>query len=320
MSRGTGFSTKVKSMYNVITMYLFDQETNYQLFKNYSPLLNFADHPKLYQSLIILHKFSDSEFNSDFIDQVSISELMRCMTCLEKGERYTIPEPPAFPQCFELTVPPCDQRVESESSDSVLHSTELATYNTKRSENDVEWLSEYLMQGAQVKCERTQMFHCSPELLDFTYQRFLTSSTVWQLKSFRFEVLVYAPPASGKSVFANDFCSDTDFMFSWDTIHPVVVTNLPRLISWAKWSIAVIPSRRVFEQRCRARKLIPGLRWYDDILRAAGDADWVVVSDLYVQQVILRHFQTFPAYVKTRFKEAGIYSAPGVVANGELPR
>lgn len=116
-------------------------------------------------------------------------------------------------------------------------------------------------------------------------------------KGRAFPMLVYAPPHSGKTTrqsvplhVAGDSTSvfsDTDDLFTanWKPEF-VTFTNMGNLLTSSGFSIAILPSRDVFNARCRIRGLDPPDDWYDGSIRTALQADIAVFSDAYLSDVI----------------------------------
>jgi len=105
-------------------------------------------------------------------------------------------------------------------------------------------------------------------------------------------VVVYAPPHSGKSTYLNSeapFFVDSDALLDWNSyLQSNVMTNIPYLITCAKFSYAIVPSRTLFNERCRLRGLEPLDCWYDDVLHYAKRASVSIYTDEYVGQVFHR--------------------------------
>lgn len=105
-------------------------------------------------------------------------------------------------------------------------------------------------------------------------------------KSFPF--VLYACPGSGKTTFnhQNRLFLDTDVMYLWPLMNgsPFIITNMPHLISSAVYSIAVIPSREKFKERC---KHINGYAetWYDDMIENAELATMRIYSNKFLSNI-----------------------------------
>lgn len=88
-----------------------------------------------------------------------------------------------------------------------------------------------------------------------------------------FEVVIYAPPASGKTTaFSTFHVLDTDKYTKWRSHAPVLITNVPTLHVLGKVSIAIVPDESVFVTRCCRRHILNkgqadiGHKWYCDML------------------------------------------------------
>lgn len=107
-----------------------------------------------------------------------------------------------------------------------------------------------------------------------------------------FDLLIYAPPHSGKSTFImaelpDRLWFDTDYLHYWtSTCVTYCVTNMANLIRHARRSIAFVPSKGVFVSRCEKRGLIVGESWYDGLVRDAQHATMVVSTDEYISEVV----------------------------------
>lgn len=131
-------------------------------------------------------------------------------------------------------------------------------------------------------------------------QHYLTSRV-------RFKILLYAPPNSGKSYLRQKVgpdVYDTDDTKDWKHFphDSCVLTNIHDLIKWAQFSYAIVPTKKVFDQRCAGRGLVPTRKWYDDMYNNCQSATVVVHSDRYVSEVITRvvkrDFRHFSAKIK----------------------
>lgn len=117
-------------------------------------------------------------------------------------------------------------------------------------------------------------------------------------RSQLFDVLIYAPPYSGKStlltrdedliILSKNFgplrkVMDTDDIFSWHKKDSnVTITNMPHLIRMAKYSIAFVPSEDEFIRRCKFRGLKVLKDWYSGMLRETGEADVKILTDDFI--------------------------------------
>lgn len=112
------------------------------------------------------------------------------------------------------------------------------------------------------------------------------SSELFGKLGCRLDTLIYAPPCSGKTTFNDGRLSDTDDLFSWrmDTKHGI--TNMSHLLKYARKSVAIIPSKREFERRCKIRGLPYTDQWYQDALDNSADATVVVLSDGFVSDIL----------------------------------
>lgn len=107
----------------------------------------------------------------------------------------------------------------------------------------------------------------------------------------KFPVVIYAPPASGKTTFLERCpawlkCCDTDYVQSWMYEPDLVVTNIPSLITIGTVSIVVIPSERVFAKRCRSRGLPYVREWHQYAKAETVSADIKLFSDAYIDKVL----------------------------------
>lgn len=105
-----------------------------------------------------------------------------------------------------------------------------------------------------------------------------------------FPLMIYACPGSGKSYFnriTHEFL-DTDYMYLWPFLTDTgkYITNMPNVISKAVYSIALIPSRSVFEARCISKKLKPKPEWYSGLIRDTQYANVKLLSNKYLSEVI----------------------------------
>lgn len=86
------------------------------------------------------------------------------------------------------------------------------------------------------------------------------------------ELIVYAPPFSGKSTIIEELRAkeipvfDTDDVLTWKSKPKIIFTNIPSIVKYAKNAYSFMPSRNEFEARCRARQLDYSSGWYDDAL------------------------------------------------------
>lgn len=103
-----------------------------------------------------------------------------------------------------------------------------------------------------------------------------------------FQYLLYAPPRSGKSSFnrRRKIFLDTDTMFGWPILpgSKFIITNMPNLIPSAKYSIAILPSRKTFAKRCRN---IKGFNedWYTGVLQDVAKANLIIATDEFIGNV-----------------------------------
>lgn len=126
-----------------------------------------------------------------------------------------------------------------------------------------------------------------------------TLSEVKTSKANSFDVVLYAPPSSGKSTFkqrnytfrvpysnvtlkSGNF-SDTDDVFQWTAGRkPLLITNMPNLLRYGKFSIAVVPTKGTFISRCQNRGLLVQDEWYSDVLENVKGADLIIYSDAWM--------------------------------------
>lgn len=115
-------------------------------------------------------------------------------------------------------------------------------------------------------------------------------------------IMIYAPPHSGKSTVQSGFIKfntnvhpvkfekffDTDNFFTKinDYKSTVWFTNMPNLLKYAKYSIAIVPSRDCFMNRCRARGLNPLEEWYIGLWNDVKYADVVVYSNSWLSCIL----------------------------------
>lgn len=108
-------------------------------------------------------------------------------------------------------------------------------------------------------------------------------------------VMIYAPPCSGKStlqkvglnIHGRTFSkfTDTDDFLEHRPFRPIVFTNMPNLLSRARFSIAVVPSRKVFNSRCKFRALTPLDEWYSGLWDDVKYCDIVVFTNRWLPSV-----------------------------------
>lgn len=99
-------------------------------------------------------------------------------------------------------------------------------------------------------------------------------------KYWKCEVLVYAPPFSGKSKLNEcGMFHDTDFITRWKGNPQYIITNRHDLLGIGRMNYALLCSRRSFNMRCAKRGLTPGVNWYNDVLKSCTRADYVVRSE-----------------------------------------
>lgn len=108
-------------------------------------------------------------------------------------------------------------------------------------------------------------------------------SKIFQDKQFN--CVIYAPPNSGKSGFIDLFdhdgvMYDTDYLPYWKVLNPrIVLTNDPKMLRCGRTSIALLPSRPVFENRCKERGLNYERNWYTDALESCSSVTQLIKSD-----------------------------------------
>lgn len=147
--------------------------------------------------------------------------------------------------------------------------------------NDVEWLSN--------------IFDAIPKSVRFTtcreVNRFSNLSNTYYRevrKAFVFPIVLYAPPYSGKTTLRNSepnlFC-DTDELFTMG-FRSICLTNMSKMLQFGRVSIAFVPSRAKFKERCEHRNLKPVDNWYDDVLKNLQYCDRIFCTDEYLMEVI----------------------------------
>lgn len=118
----------------------------------------------------------------------------------------------------------------------------------------------------------------------------------------RFDILIYAPPHSGKTTFINSgldvkmfginfgsstLVMDTDNMFQWMNVTSrVTLTNMSHLLKQARYSIAIVPKEETFLKRCKMRGLDPQSDWYSGMLLQSSICDVVLYTDHYVLEAM----------------------------------
>lgn len=104
-----------------------------------------------------------------------------------------------------------------------------------------------------------------------------------------FPVMLYAPPCSGKTELNKErrCYTDTDAMLSWQLQKSggLYITNMPHLIKHSRYSIAVIPTKKEFYERCRSRGLDPDEQWYLDLVNESNKANCKVLSNKYLLEL-----------------------------------
>lgn len=103
-------------------------------------------------------------------------------------------------------------------------------------------------------------------------------------------VIVYAPPYSGKTDYQSKYrntyyVEDTDSGYN-HRYSRVWLTNRPDFVCQSEHSIAIIPEKMVFEERCRKRGLEPKIGWYSDVLYCGLVCDVVIWSNKYVSELL----------------------------------
>lgn len=106
-----------------------------------------------------------------------------------------------------------------------------------------------------------------------------------------FDIVIYAPPCSGKSTFHQQLPEwmkffDTDYVSSWNGYPNNLLTNIPELITSGKISIAVMPTEEVFKTRCMIRELPYNNEWYSGALRTSTSAHIFLRSNEFVGNII----------------------------------
>lgn len=109
-------------------------------------------------------------------------------------------------------------------------------------------------------------------------------------------VVIYAPPNSGKTTLVEQLESsfhsleveDTDHIEDWKSVPSIIVTNDIRFLKHAGRSIGILPSRSKFHERCKSRGLNPKPHWYTDVengLRFAHRCR-IIESDSYLTDIL----------------------------------
>lgn len=109
----------------------------------------------------------------------------------------------------------------------------------------------------------------------------------------RIPVVIYAPPASGKTTFITENklierrrIRDTDDINAWKYFSQCVITNMPHLLHNADISISILPSRETFNKRCKFRGLKPDTSWYCDARKLSLKSNICIQTDNFVNLVL----------------------------------
>lgn len=111
-----------------------------------------------------------------------------------------------------------------------------------------------------------------------------------------FDLVVYAPPASGKTTFVERVrrkgrhIVDTDDWSNYEHQSSICITNIPAMMKFGCEAIAVIPSPQEFIRRCNKRNLRHEATWYGDILRFSQWAKLVVMTDKHLSSIFRLQF------------------------------
>jgi len=142
---------------------------------------------------------------------------------------------------------------------------------------------------------------CSSSMFDDRREQFSSPMTLTEVKendvepyfnrrfkSASLPLVIFAPPASGKTTFnmRTRSCLDTDSIYLWQTLksNGVYLTNMSSAIAKAVLSVAIIPDRRTFERRCTMRGLVYKNNWYSDMLRNVRKANVKILSNKYLSE------------------------------------
>ncbi|UHM27629.1 MAG: RNA-dependent RNA polymerase [Fushun virga-like virus 1] len=110
--------------------------------------------------------------------------------------------------------------------------------------------------------------------------------------SSRNNFMIYAPPGCGKTTMYSSLpynvrkcILDTDYS-SVSQNDCIILTNRHEFISKDIPCIAIVPKRKTFINRCKAKGLLPANEWYEDILQSTKSARYVLESDSYLSDLI----------------------------------
>lgn len=317
VSRHAMFAHIANAMWNLQRR--LDIEARYGVATEHSFLLKYNTSKNFFPTIrrIILNKYGSwsdivvKNLNDDLLaitEDVFISEITKIENphLQESPSVVAIPEPTfvirqpvsqaiddCFWECTPLTEPIVPIPVTADSK--VVFSEACA--EVKISENDVVTVAKSLASVDETTTRRVS--HISHDGEFTVVHRFLT-----QVQRGRtFDLLIFAPPRSGKTTFLRkvDNTSDpvylagielhdnisvtNDLLSPHYRSKPVTLTDMPNLITAARFSIALVPSEDVYIARCRMNKLEPLASWYSELLQACMHADVVIYSDLYLSEV-----------------------------------
>lgn len=104
-------------------------------------------------------------------------------------------------------------------------------------------------------------------------------------------IVVYAPPASGKTFYQEKYIhqkiplSDTDKHYS-NNFGLIWFTNIPSFVRCGRYSIMLVPPKLEFERRCKIRGVAVRSGFYSDVLYEAYYSDVVIWTSKMAADVL----------------------------------